>query len=341
MKALMKQEAKPGLWLVDAEVPEFGPNEVRIQVRKTAICGTDLHIFSWNQWARDTINVPMIIGHEFVGVVEAVGKNVSGLKPGDRVSGEGHITCGQCRNCRAGRRHLCRNTIGLGVHRQGAFAEFVTLPAENVFKVPDQISDDIAAIFDPLGNAVHTALSFDLVGEDVLITGAGPTGLMATAIARHAGARHIVVTDLQDYRLRLAEQLGASRVVNVLNTDLSKVMRDLDMEEGFDVALEMSGNEKALGQATQHLIHGGRLALLGIFSSPPRCDLNQIVFKGLTVKGIYGREMFETWHKMTASLQSGLDVRPVITHHLPVEEFHKGFEHMQNSQAGKVILHWD
>jgi threonine 3-dehydrogenase len=341
MKALVKSQRAEGIWLVnDAPVPDVGVHEVMIRVAKSAICGTDVHIYNWDEWSQKTIPVPMIIGHEYVGRVERVGDEVEAFEPGERVSGEGHITCGFCRNCRAGRRHLCRRAIGVGVNRPGSFAEFVVIPADNVYRIPDDIPDDVAAIFDPYGNAAHTALSFDLVGEDVLVTGAGPIGVMAAAIARHVGARHVVVTDVNEYRLTLARKLGASRVVNVAKEDLREVMRELGMREGFDVGLEMSGNGRAFRQLLEVMNHGGKVALLGIMPGPEAIDWSQVVFKGLQLKGIYGREMYETWYKMVAMLQSGLDLRPVITHHFAIDEFQKGFDVMRSGQSGKVMLDW-
>jgi threonine 3-dehydrogenase len=340
MRALVKAKAEPGIWMQDIGRPEPGPNDVLIRVRKTAICGTDMHIYNWDEWAAKTIPVPMAVGHEFVGHVETVGSEVQGIRPGDRVSGEGHLTCGHCRNCRAGRRHLCRNTVGVGVNRQGCFAEYLCIPASNVFKLPDAIGDDIAAILDPLGNAVHTALSFDLVGEDVLITGAGPIGIMATAIARHVGARHVVVTDVNDYRLELARKLGATRAVNVAREKLDEVMQDLEMQEGFDVGLEMSGNPQAFRDMLRTMHHGGGVALLGIPPGDTAIDWNQVIFKGLTIKGIYGREMFETWYKMASMLQSGLDISAIITHRFAASDYLDGFRTMGSGQSGKVILDW-
>jgi threonine 3-dehydrogenase len=340
MRALVKAKAEPGIWMQDIGRPEPGPNDVLIRVRKTAICGTDMHIFNWDEWAAKTIPVPMAVGHEFVGHVEAVGSEVQGIRPGDRVSGEGHLTCGHCRNCRAGRRHLCRNTVGVGVNRQGCFAEYLSIPASNVFKLPDAIGDEIASILDPLGNAVHTALSYDLVGEDVLITGAGPIGIMATAIARHVGARHVVVTDVNDYRLELARKMGATRAVNVAREKLDDVMQELEMQEGFDVGLEMSGNPQAFRDMLRTMHHGGGVALLGIPPGDTAIDWNQVIFKGLTIKGIYGREMFETWYKMASMLQSGLDISPIITHRFSAADYLEGFRTMGSGQSGKVILDW-
>lgn len=340
MKALSKARSEPGIWMVDADKPELGPVDVLIEVSKSAICGTDMHIYNWDEWAQQTIPVPMVVGHEFVGRVAEIGSHVEGLKVGQRVSGEGHITCGYCRNCRAGTRHLCRNTQGVGVNRPGSFAEFVALPAVNVFPLPDAIDDRHAAIFDPLGNAVHTALAFNLVGEDVLITGAGPIGIMAAAICRHVGARHVVVTDVNDFRLGLAAQMGADRVVNVQTENLREVMRELGMREAFDVGLEMSGVPSAMDQMLDALNHGGRIAQLGIPARPVAMDYNKLVFKGLTLKGIYGREMFETWYKMTAMLESGLNIDPVITHEFAIDDFQQGFEIMGSGQSGKVLLDW-
>lgn len=340
MKALAKLQAEPGIWLSDEPVPAVGHNDLLIRIRKTAICGTDLHIYKWDEWSQKTIPVPMVVGHEYVGEVVAMGQEVRGFAVGDRVSGEGHITCGHCRNCRAGRRHLCRNTFGVGVNRTGAFAEYLAIPAYNAFKIPDEISDDLAAIFDPFGNAVHTALSFDLVGEDVLITGAGPIGVMAAAVARHCGARHVVITDINDYRLELARQMGVTRAVNVATEDLNQVMAELGMNEGFDVGLEMSGIPTAFADMLSKMNHGGKVALLGLPPSDMAIDWNQVIFKGLVIKGIYGREMFETWYKMASLLQSGLDISPIITHRFAVDEFQQGFDAMLSGQCGKVILDW-
>jgi threonine 3-dehydrogenase len=341
MKALGKLAPGPGLQLHRAPVPEVGHNDLLIQIRKTAICGTDVHIDGWDEWARKTIPVPMIIGHEYVGVVAGIGQEVSGFALGDRVTGEGHVTCGHCRNCRAGRRHLCRNSVGVGVNRPGAFAEYLVLPAVNAFKLPDAVSDEQAVIFDPLGNAVHTALSFDLVGEDVLITGAGPIGAMAAAVARHAGARHVVVTDVNPYRLSLAERLGATRAVRVDQESLRAVMASLGMSEGFDVGLEMSGAPAALAQMLDTMNHGGKLALLGIPPGTMAVDWSQVIFKGLTLKGIYGREMFETWYKMASLVQAGLDPTPIITHRFAIDDFAQGFEVMRSGESGKVVLEWE
>jgi threonine 3-dehydrogenase len=340
MKALIKERPEPGIELGDLPEPQIGPNDVLIKVARTAICGTDMHIYNWDPWAQRSIKVPMAIGHEYTGTLVAMGDEVRGFAIGDRVSGEGHITCGHCRNCRAGRRHLCRNTVGVGVARQGAFAEYLSLPAVNAFKLTSAISDDVAAILDPLGNAVHTALAFDLVGEDVLITGAGPIGIMAVAVARFVGARHVVVTDVNEYRLRLAARMGASRVVDVANASLDNVMSDLGMQEGFDVGMEMSGNPAALREMLRTMHHGGSIAILGIPPDDTAIDWTQVIFKGLTIKGIYGREMFETWYKMASLLQSGLDVTPVITHHFDINDYKAAFETMGSGQSGKVILDW-
>ncbi|BBU98285.1 L-threonine 3-dehydrogenase [Providencia rettgeri] len=341
MKALSKLKAEPGIWMTDVPKPELGHNDVMIKIRKTAICGTDVHIYNWDEWSQKTIPVPMVVGHEYIGEIVAIGQEVKGFKIGDRVSGEGHITCGHCRNCRGGRTHLCRNTIGVGVNREGCFAEYLVIPAFNAFKIPDNIPDEIAAIFDPFGNAVHTALSFDLVGEDVLVSGAGPIGIMAAAVCRHVGARHVVITDVNDYRLELAKKMGVSRAVNVSRENLKDVMNELGMKEGFDVALEVSGSPAAFQTMLDTMNHGGRIALLGIPPASMATDWSQVIFKGLFIKGIYGREMFETWYKMATLVQSGLDLSPIITHQFPIDEFQKGFDIMRSGQSGKVILNWD
>jgi threonine 3-dehydrogenase len=345
MKALVKSKSERGIWMEDIAVPEVGHNDVLIKINRTAICGTDIHIFKWDDWAQATIPVPLAVGHEFCGEIVDCGVEVKGFEIGDRVSAEGHITCGMCRNCRAGRRHLCMNSVGVGVNRPGAFAEFLSVPAFNVFKLPATISDDMASILDPLGNATHTALSFDLVGEDVLITGAGPIGIMATAIARYAGARHIVVTDINDYRLGLATELGATRAINVSRESIDDTMKELGMEEGFDVGMEMSGNPMAFQDMLRTMHHGGKIALLGIPPEEMSIDwnqviLNQVIFKGLIIKGVYGREMFETWYKMSSMLQSGLNIDPIITHHFDIGDFQPAFELMESGQSGKVILNW-
>jgi len=340
MHAITKQKSTQGLWMNEVDVPKFGHNDVLIKVTQTAICGTDVHIYNWDQWAQKTIPIGMTVGHEFVGEIVAMGNNVSSFEIGLRVSGEGHITCGHCRNCRAGRRHLCIHTVGVGVNRNGAFAQYLCLPADNVFPVAAQIDNAHAAIFDPLGNAAHTALSFDLVGEDVLITGAGPIGVMAAAIARHAGSRNVVVTDVNPYRLELAERMGATRAVNVSNTQLTDVMQELHMSEGFDVGLEMSGAIPALEQMLTTMNHGGKIAMLGLPSDKMAIDWSQVIFKGLTIKGIYGREMYDTWYKMTSMLQSGLNIAPVLTHRFAAEDFQQGFAAMLSGNSGKVILDW-
>ncbi len=340
MRALVKKSPEPGIWMEDVPVPEVGHNDVLIRVGKAAICGTDIHIYNWDEWSQKHVQLPIPIGHEFMGEIVEVGSEVSGLKPGDRVSGEGHITCGYCRNCRAGRRHLCRNTVGIGVERAGAFAEYVSIPALNAFVLPSAITDDMASILDPLGNATHTALSFDLVGEDILITGAGPIGIMCVAICRHVGARHVVITDINDYRLELAKKMGATRAVNVSRERVEDVMSELGMQEGFDVGLEVSGHPDAFRTMLQTMHHGGAVSLLGIPPGDTAIDWNQVIFKGLVLKGIYGREMFETWYKMASMIQSGLDISPVITHHFPADEFQTGFDIMRSGQSGKVILDW-
>jgi len=341
MKALSKLKAEPGIWMTDVPKPEVGHNDLLIKIRKTAICGTDVHIYKWDEWSQNTIPVPMVVGHEYVGEVVDMGQEVRGFTVGDRVSGEGHITCGHCRNCRAGRVHLCRNTTGVGVNREGAFAEYLVIPAFNAFKIPSNISDELAAIFDPFGNAVHTALSFDLVGEDVLITGAGPIGIMAAAVAKHVGARHVVITDVNEYRLELARKMGATRAVNVATEKLEDVMTELDMTEGFDVGLEMSGVPSAFNSMLNNMNHGGKIAMLGIPPSDMAVDWNQVIFKGLVIKGIYGREMFETWYKMASLIQSGLDLNPILTHEFHINDFQEGFDTMISGQSGKVILNWD
>lgn len=341
MHALVKHHRAPGIELRDVEVPTVGHNDVCIRVKRTAICGTDMHIFNWDSWAQRTVPVPMTIGHEYCGEVVEIGSEVSGIAVGDRVSGEGHVTCGYCRNCRAGRRHLCRNTISVGVNRPGCFAEYVVIPAVNAFKLPDAIDDEIAAILDPLGNAVHAALAFDVVGEDVLITGAGPIGIMASAVARFVGARHVVVTDINDYRLALARRTGASLAINTMRDSLDAAMRQLDMKEGFDIGLEMSGSAAAFRDLLRTMHHGGSVAMLGIPANDVAIDWNEVISKGLTIKGIYGRQMFETWYKMAALLQSGLDIRPVITHRFPYTEYRRAFDMVGKGQAAKVVMNWE
>ncbi|MCA9078603.1 MAG: L-threonine 3-dehydrogenase [Planctomycetaceae bacterium] len=374
MKALVKAKSEPGLWLEDVPEPEIGINEVLIRVEKTGICGTDLHIYNWDEWARKTIPVPMVVGHEFVGEIVEVGSNVKDFFPGEIVSGEGHVVCGHCRNCLAGRRHLCAETVGIGVNRTGAFAEYIAIPQTNVWHHEPDIDREVASIFDPLGNAVHTALSFDVLGEDVLITGAGPIGCMATAVVRHAGARFVVVTDVNPWRLELAEKMGATRTINVSQEGqelrvkspeperrnpldaqpstfnpqptspgdalLKQVQSDLGMKEGFDVGLEMSGNASAFRDLLANMCHGGKIAMLGIPPAEIAIDWNTVIFNMLTIKGIYGREMYETWYKMTVMIQGGLDITPVITHRYPYNEFEQGFEVMKSGESGKVILDW-
>ena len=340
MKALVKKESKPGLWLQDVPEPTIGINDVLIRVDRTGICGTDLHIYKWDAWAQKTIPVPMVVGHEFVGEIVAVGSNVNDFRVGDVVSAEGHVVCGRCRNCLAGRRHLCKDTQGIGVNRTGAFAEYISVPMTNVWHHQPGIDRDVASIFDPFGNAVHTALSFDLLGEDVLITGAGPIGVMAAGIAKHAGARYVVITDVNDYRLALAKKMGADVALNVTQGKLAEVQKQLGMKEGFDVGLEMSGSPAAFRDMIDAMAHGGKIALLGIPSEPIAIDWNKVVFNMLTIKGIYGREMYETWYKMTVMLESGLDIRPVITHRFHYTEFEQGFQAMLSGQSGKVVLNW-
>ncbi len=341
MRAIAKTKAGPGLEMIEAPIPEVGTNDVLIKISRTSICGTDVHIEKWDEWAKKTIKPPMIIGHEFVGRVEKIGANVHDVKIGDLVSGEGHIVCGRCRNCLAGRRHLCAHTYGIGVNRDGAFAEYIAIPVSNVWHCSPKIKPDVLSCFDPLGNAAHSALSFPVLGEDVLITGAGPIGIMAAAIVRHAGARHVVITDVNPYRLELAEKVGVTMAVNPNETTIEKVQQDLGMKEGFDVGLEMSGNPIAFEQMLENMCHGGKIALLGIL--PPHTEVNwdYVIFNGLTIKGIYGREMYETWYKMTTMLESGLDISPVITHHFHYTEFAEGFKVMSSGMSGKVILNWE
>ena len=340
MKALVKSKPEEGLWMERVPVPEVGPNDVLIKVRKTAICGTDVHIWNWDEWAQNTVPVPLVTGHEFVGEVTEVGSAVTEYKPGQRVSGEGHIVCGHCRNCRAGRGHLCHNTLGVGVHRAGAFAEFIALPQHNVVPIPDNIPDEIAAIFDPLGNAVHTALSFDLVGEDVLVTGAGPIGIMGALVAQAVGARKVVITDINPGRLELAKKLGVQHTVNAAEETLPEVMRQLGMTEGFDVGLEMSGAAPAFRDMIDAMNNGGKIAILGIAPAGFEIDWNKVIFKMLHLKGIYGREMFETWYKMIALVQTRLDVRDLITHRIKADDFRDGFDAMRTGKAGKVVMSW-
>ena len=340
MKALVKSQSEPGLWLEDVPDPAIGINDVLIRVDRTSICGTDLHIWRWDEWARKTIPVPMVVGHEFVGEIVEAGSNVSDFYAGDVVSGEGHLVCGRCRNCLAGRRHLCANTLGIGVNRTGAFAEYIALPMTNIWHHDPQIPRDIAAIFDPFGNAVHSALSFPVLGEDVLITGAGPIGVMAAAVVRHAGARYVVITDVNPYRLDLARKLKVTRALDVRTESIAAVQKELGMKEGFDVGLEMSGNASAFRDMLANMCHGGRIALLGIPENEIAIDWNKVIFSMLTIKGIYGREMYETWYKMTVMIQGGLDISALITHRFHFTEYEKAFEVMLSGNAGKVILHW-
>ena len=341
MKAIVKKEASKGLWLEDVPEPEFGINDVLIKVRKTGICGTDVHIYEWNDWAQKTIRVPMTVGHEFVGTITATGSNVHDFAVGDLVSAEGHIVCGRCRNCLAGRRHLCKETFGLGVNRDGAFAEYVSVPVTNVWHCSPRVDDEIYAYFDPLGNAAHTALSFPVLGEDVLITGAGPIGMMAVAIVRKAGARHVVITDVNDYRLQIAKRMGATLALNVKQASLADAQKKLGMVEGFDVGLEMSGNPHAFRDMTENMAHGGKIALLGLLPDDFTFDWNKVVFKGLQIKGIYGREMYETWYKATMLLEGGMDVTPVVTHRFGYADFEKGFQAILSGKSGKVVLDWE
>jgi threonine 3-dehydrogenase len=340
MKALVKSRAEQGLWLEEIAEPAIGINDVLIRVRYTGICGTDVHIYQWDDWAQKTIPVPMAIGHEFVGEIVAVGSNVNDFYPGDIVSGEGHVTCGRCRNCLAGRRHLCAHTLGVGVNRPGAFAEFIALPMSNIWRHDPEINQEVAAIFDPFGNAVHTALSFPLLGEDVLITGAGPIGIMAIPVVRHAGARHIVITDMNPYRLELARKMGATLAVNPMETPIAEVQKQLGMQEGFDVGLEMSGNGQALRDMISSMCHGGKIAILGIPAKEAPMNWRDVIFNMLTIKGIYGREMYETWYKMSVMLESGVNIEPVITHRFAYSDFQKGFDAMISGQTGKVVLDW-
>jgi threonine 3-dehydrogenase len=340
MQALVKKKAAVGLWLDDVPQPTFGINDVLIKVLRSGICGTDLHIYKWDAWAQKTIPIPMVVGHEFVGRIVAVGSNVKDFHEGDIVSGEGHVVCGRCRNCLAGRRHLCKDTQGIGVNRPGAFAEYLVLPMTNVWVHDTHIPRDVQAIFDPFGNAVHTALSFPILGEDVLITGAGPIGCMAAAVVRHAGARHVVVTDLNPYRLELAKKLGATAVVDVRSQSVAQTQKALGMKEGFDIGLEMSGNHRAFRDMIANMAHGGKIAILGIPEGECAIDWNTVIFNMLTLKGIYGREMYETWYQMTVMLQSGLDISPVITHRYPFQDFQKGFDAMLAGECGKVVLTW-
>ncbi|MBT3179338.1 MAG: L-threonine 3-dehydrogenase [Candidatus Marinimicrobia bacterium] len=340
MKALVKNSPERGIWLENVPMPTCSTNDVKIKITHTAICGTDLHIYKWDDWSQRTIKTPLITGHEFCGLIEEIGPGVTHFQVGDRVSGEGHITCGYCRNCRAGKRHLCHKTVGIGIHRNGAFAEYLVMPEFNVWPVHKEIPSEIAAFFDPFGNAAHTALSFEMVGEDVLITGAGPIGIMAVAICNYVGARHIVITDVNEFRLELAQKMGATKVVNVSKEKIEDVISDLGMSNGFDVGLEMSGNPEAFKSMLNNMYHGGRIALLGLLPETTQINWDDIIFKGLHVKGIYGREMFETWYKMTQMLRSGLDISKVLTHTFPIDEFQKGFDIMETGNCGKVVLEW-
>ena len=340
MKALVKSKPEPGLWLEDVLKPTIGINDVLIRVLRAGICGTDLHIYNWDEWAQRTIPVPLVIGHEFVGEIVDTGSNVNDFHVGDIVTGEGHVVCGRCRNCLAGRRHLCAHTMGVGVTRPGAFADYIALPMTNIWRHKENIDLDVAAIYDPFGNAVHTALSFPVLAEDVLITGAGPIGIMSAEVVRHAGARHVVITDVNPYRLELARKMGVTRAVNSAETPLSRVQKELGMLEGFDVGMEMSGNAHAFRDMLENMAHGGRIAMLGIPDQEMAIDWNTVIFHMLTIKGIYGREMYETWYKMNVMLESGLDIKPVITHHFPYREFLKGFEVMMTGHSGRVVLNW-
>jgi threonine 3-dehydrogenase len=341
VKALVKSHAKPGLWLEDIPEPGIGINDVLIRVLRTGICGSDIHIYDWNEWAKQTIPIPMAIGHEFVGEIVEAGSNVNDFQPGELVSGEGHVVCGRCRNCLAGRRHLCSNTSGVGVNRPGCFAELISLPMTNVWRHDPKVNRDAAAIFDPFGNAVHTALTFEVLGEDVLITGAGPIGIMAAAVARHAGARYVVITDVNEYRLELARKVGVNLAVNVTKSSIREAQAALGMKEGFDVGLEMSGNETAFRDMLHNMAHGGRIAMLGIPSSDISINWREVIFNMLTIRGIYGRQMYESWYKMTVLLQSGLDIQPVITHRFGYRDFEEGFQVMRSGNSGKVILNWE
>jgi len=340
MKALVKHSPKKGIWMEDVPDPKCGPGEVRIRITHTAICGTDKHIFEWDEWAQNNLKLPLIVGHEFCGIIDEVGPHVTHYKVGDRVSGEGHITCGNCRNCRAGKKHLCPETIGVGVHRDGAFAEYLVIPESNVWPLHEDIPSEIAAFFDPLGNAVHTALAFNITGEDILICGAGPIGMMAAAICKFSGSRNIVVTDINDYRLNLAKDLGASRTVNPRKEDIGTVFEELGISHGFDVGLEMSGNPEAFNQMISLMYNGGNIALLGLLPNSTKVDWNKVIFKGLNIKGIYGREMYDTWYKMTQMIRSGLSVSKVLTHHFKIDDFQKAFKVIESGNCGKVVLEW-
>ncbi len=340
MKALVKSSNEPGIWMENIPEPECNTNDVKIKITHTSICGTDLHIYKWDEWAQKTLVTPLTIGHEFCGIIEEIGPGVTHYEPGQRVSGEGHITCGNCRNCRAGKRHLCQKTNGVGIHKDGAFAEYLIIPESNIWPIHNDIPSDIAAFFDPFGNAVHTSLSYEMVGEDVLITGAGPIGLMATAICKFVGARNVVITDINDYRLALAKEMGATKAINVSKHSITEFYSQLNMTSGFDVGLEMSGNPEAFRSMLGHMFHGGKVALLGLLPDSTRIDWDDIIFKGLKVKGIYGREMYETWYKMEQMLRSGLDISKVLTHKLSVDEYEKAFNIMEAGECGKIVLEW-
>tara|TARA_B100000579_G_scaffold128119_1_gene103316 strand:- start:1950 stop:2972 length:1023 start_codon:yes stop_codon:yes gene_type:complete len=340
MKALVKKSPEAGIWMEDVPVPNCGTNDVKIKISHTALCGTDLHIYKWDDWAKRTLELPLVTGHEFCGIVEEIGPGVTHFKEGDRVSGEGHITCGYCRNCRAGKRHICHKTVGVGIQRSGAFAEFLVIPESNVWPIHKDIPSEIAAFFDPFGNATHTALSFEMTGEDVLITGAGPIGVMAVAICKFVGARNIVITDINEYRLELARKLGATKAINISKENIKDYYSELNIVNGFDVGLEVSGNPSAFKDMLSHMYHGGNVALLGLLPESTQINWDEIIFKGLNIKGIYGREMYETWYKMTQMLRSGLDISNVLTHRLPVDDFQQAFEIMEKGQCGKIVLDW-
>ncbi|MFI3283707.1 MAG: L-threonine 3-dehydrogenase [Erysipelotrichaceae bacterium] len=340
MWALVKEKPEVGIWFKEVDIPETGKNDIKIKIHKTSICGTDVHIYQWNQWAQKTIKPGLIAGHEYVGEVVEIGENVEGFTIGEMVSGEGHIVCGKCRNCLAGHPHLCKDTQGVGVNRNGAFAEYLVIPAKNAWKCSPNVKEELYSCFDPLGNAVHTALSFNMIGEDVLITGAGPIGIMAAAISKHVGARHVVITDVNEYRLELAKKLGATRVVNIAHETLGDVIHELHMKEGFDVGLEMSGVESGFNNMIDTMKHGGKIALLGLQKSDAKIDWEKVIFNGLTIKGIYGREMWETWYKMDSMLQSGLNIDEIITHRFDIKDYQKGFDAMLSGNSGKVVLDW-
>ena len=340
MKALVKSSGERGIWLENIPEPECNTNDVKIRITHSSICGTDLHIYKWDEWAQKTLDVPLVIGHEFCGIVEEIGPGVTHYKLGQRVSGEGHITCGNCRNCRAGKRHLCQKSSGIGVHKDGAFAEYLVIPESNVWPIHDEIPSDIASFFDPFGNAVHTSLSYEMVGEDVLVTGAGPIGMMSVAICKFVGARNVVITDINDYRLKLAKKMGATKTINVSKSSIAEFYPQLNMTSGFDVGLEMSGNPEAFRSMLGHMYHGGKVALLGLLPDSTRIDWDDIIFKGLRVKGIYGREMYETWYKMTQMLRSGLDISQVVTHRISIDQYEEAFNIMETGECGKIVLEW-